>query len=326
MNNRGNILLPLLFVIIAFGILLTSGAMVNKSATDPKETFDETTVSSGSSKQNLQLKNLSFSKKPTPATDSCNHDMSKKADPDKCQCVGAWLINCESQLCKEINYSKSGAGNTMTCKEVDASNWCQIFSKEGDGWYCIGKPVIYLYPQKPTFVDVYVKTEGKVVVSDPLYPEGGWKNVLANPDGTLLYQNEKYRELFYESQSSVLNPPKAGIVISKQELETKLLALIKQLGLTRSDEQLEFLEWWIPRLKALNSPYLFVSILDDDEKKRLDSVEISPKPDTFIDFIAYFKPLSTFEEVTPLVLPSTPKRIGFTAIEWGGVIDTDPTN
>jgi hypothetical protein len=36
---RGNVLIPLLFIVVAFGILLTSGAMVNKSATNPNDSL-----------------------------------------------------------------------------------------------------------------------------------------------------------------------------------------------------------------------------------------------------------------------------------------------
>lgn len=41
--------------------------------------------------------------------------------------------------------------------------------------YCMGKPVIYLYPLVKTLVDVLIHTSGEIIVSDPLYPEGGWK-------------------------------------------------------------------------------------------------------------------------------------------------------
>jgi len=316
---KGNVIVPILFIVVAFGVLLTSGTLYNKSATDSKEEYGQAQTEGGGGKQNIQLKNVSFQPKPTPATDSCNHDMSKKADPDKCQCV-AWLIKCEGGSCKDIDYSKSGIPSGMSCTQVDQSNWCQIFGQDGDGWYCIGKPVIYLYPEKPTSVNVSVETAGNIFISDPLYPTGGWKNVLANPDGTLEYQNKQYRELFYETQSQALNRPKAGIAMNKQNLKTELLAFIAKLGLTRTDEQQEFLDWWIPRLQSIKTDRIFVSVLDRDEKERVDKVSISPKPDTMIEFIAYFAPLADNETVTSLILPEAPKRTGFTAVEWGGVI------
>jgi len=54
----------------------------------------------------------------------------------------------------------------------------------------------------------------------------------------------------------------------------------------------------------------------------VDKVIITPEPDTFIFFLAYFKPLSQPIQVKPLMLPlEPPKRVGFTAVEWGGTID-----
>lgn len=326
---RGNVLVPLLLIVVLFGVLLTSGTLVNKSATDPKEEYGEAEVASGSGKNNLQLKNLTFKAKPTPSTDACNHDMSKKVeDLDACKCV-AWLVYCKDEHCTDLDSSRSSIPGTKdsVCAQFDQNGWCKSdqFAKEGEGWYCIGKPVIYLYPQKPTFVSVKVVTSGDIVVSDPHYPTDGWKNVLANPNGFFTYQNKTYRELFYETESQEVKRPSAGIIISKQNLEQGLREFITRLGLSRQDEQQEFLDWWIPRLQAIPTDRIFVSILEREEKNRLDKVEISPTPDTLIDFIAYFAPYSG-EAITPLVLPPTPQRTGFTAIEWGGVIGPNPTN
>ncbi len=320
---KGNVIVPILFIVVAFGVLLTSGALYNKSATNPKEEYGQAQTEGGTGKQNLQLKNVSFQPKPTPVLSGCVADGGRKIPPD-CKCPDAH-VTCENGKCVKIDYDKSGdAFKNYTCAQWDQTGWCgPVFTPEGDGDYCIGKPVIYLYPERPTYVDVTVKTEGNIVVSDPLYPTGGWKGVLALPDGTLKYQNKKYRELFYESESHSLNRPKTGIIISMKNLELELRSFITQLGLTKADEQQEFLDWWIPRLQSIKTDRLFVSILEKNEKERVDQVLISPKPDTMIEFIVYFAPLSDGETVTPLVLPPTPKRTGFTAIEWGGVIDTD---
>lgn len=129
--------------------------------------------------------------------------------------------------------------------------------------------------------------------------------------------------MFYESKSHALNRPKAGVVMEKKNLKSQLLDFITKLGLSRNDEQQEFLEWWIPRLQNIKTEKFFVSILERDEKERVDAIDINPKPDTFIQFIVYFAPLADGETVIPLILPPTTKRIGFTAIEWGGVIDND---
>jgi hypothetical protein len=314
---KGSILVPVLFIVlVGFAVMLTSGTLVNRSATDPNEQFGEAEVGSESGKQNLQLKTLTFKPKPTPS-DACTADSGKIVDKD-CMCPDAQVI-CKGGKCIDINKAKSGwAFQNFTCASF--GNYACINPPE-DGPRCYGKPVIYLYPTTPTLVDVIVRTEGKIIVSDPLYPQGGWKQVLALPSGDLTYQNKHYNELFYETAVNTVSKPATGLVVATQDLKSDLRNFIQNLGLTRIDEQQEFLDWWIPRLTALHSPYIFVSLVDRDEKNHFDKVEISPKPDTFIDFIVYFKPLDKNETVVPLILPSTPRRIGFTVVEWGGVID-----
>ena len=235
-----------------------------------------------------------------------------------CSCPGDTLIQCSNGKC----VGRTAQGRSSTCSYADHS-FCSSCNKySGDGIYCFAKPVIYLYPLKVTRIDVSIETTGQIVVSDPLYPEGSWKKVEAHPDGTLYYQGKKYRELFYETNVHDFNKPENGIVIKTEELESALGNYITKLGLTKVEERIEFLDWWLPKLRALNSPYILFSVLDSKEKAKTDKVNISPKPDSFIEFIAYFKPLSSPISISPLRLPSIPpERIGFTAVEWGGVID-----
>ncbi len=266
---------------------------------------------------------------PKPKLPECNHNNGRKMNSG-CTCRDE-VITCKDSACVDGTY----LGIHRGCPHIIRGNPLCVppVATEGDGDYCFAKPVVYLYPEKDTLVGVQVKTEGKIVVSNPLYPKGGpaspgkpaspggWKNVLAHPDGTLDYQGEQYQELFYESESTTLNAPKKGIIIRKDELEKKLKEYIALLGLTKADEQREFLDWWIPRLKNLNAPYIFFSVLETEEKDRIDHVDILPKPDTFIQFIAYFKPLSSAQNIEPLEISLAPERKGFTAVEWGGVID-----
>jgi len=188
------------------------------------------------------------------------------------------------------------------------------------GKFCIDKPVIYFYPTEPTIVNVIVQTTGSIVVSNPPYPQDGWEDILANPDGTFQYKNQQYSELFYETSVTNFQKPASGITIPTTQLPDKLSTLLDQLGLVGHEKE-EFLSYWVPRLQALNSPYILFSVLDPSSKAAIDSVDISPKPDTMIDFIAYFKPVATQENGPVLQLPPTPQRKGFVAVEWGGVID-----
>lgn len=257
---------------------------------------------------------------PTKNPNACNHDNGKKMQPG-CSCE-VLIIECRGDTC--ISQRTESHPTKKPC--VDAvKHVCgnPILGNDGDGEYCFGKPVIYLYPEVPTLVNVAIKTTGFVFISDPQIEEGNtWTDVTAHPDGTLFYKGEKYKELFYETKSETLTPPKKGLSIKSEHLKTELLELITKMGLTQKHEQDEFLDWWLPRLEAYDSAYWFVGILDADEKKKHDTVIINPKPDTFIEFIVYFKPLQKPFQGEKFELPSKPPaRDGFTAIEWGGVID-----
>jgi hypothetical protein len=150
--------------------------------------------------------------------------------------------------------------------------------------------------------------------------ENGWDNVLANPDGKLQYKGKQYKELFYESSVNDVKAPKDGLVVRTQDIEKSLTDLTTKLGLTQTERN-ELIEWWVPRIKALNKPYTLVSLIDKSEKERTDKVVINPNPDTRIEFILYFKGLNYGISIPSLNLPPTPQRIGFTAVEWGGTID-----
>ncbi len=160
------------------------------------------------------------------------------------------------------------------------------------------------------------------MVSDPLYPLGGWRNVTAYPDGTLIYQGKKYRELFYESSISEIKAPDKGFLVESLNIEKTLKDLNIKLGLTDFESK-ELTDFWAPRLKALHSPYIFVSLVEKEEKEKIDKLNIHPKPDTLIEILYYFKPADKYFKTKPLMLPQTPKRQGFVAVEWGGTIDPE---
>ncbi|HSW47981.1 MAG TPA: hypothetical protein VLG67_02770 [Candidatus Saccharimonadales bacterium] len=324
-------------VMLGIGLMsisLTNGPFPSKNPviTNPPVTPVEPTVEQG--KENLQLYTFGYTtpaptiapKPTTPPTTSCGYDAIKTAGCGACPDFDA--LACDEPTCSK-GYPKQPLGadpfGKQYCVYIKANDEALYQSKKSDPnclEACIAKPVIYLYPIIPTLVDVAVKVPGRVIISDPLYPEAGWKNVLANPNGSLIYKNQKYKELFYETDVDKVNAPDNGIVIAKADLQQKLTEATSKLGLNKP-EQDEFLEYWVPRLTGLNSPYILFSIIDQSEKERIDHVDITPKPDTFIGFIAYFKPLNSKPiNLKPLILPANPQaRIGFTAVEWGGTID-----
>ncbi|HSW47983.1 MAG TPA: hypothetical protein VLG67_02780 [Candidatus Saccharimonadales bacterium] len=323
-----------LLIMLGIGLMsisLINGPFPSKNPviTNPPVTPVEPTLEQG--KTNLQLYTFGYTTpaptptptpNPTPTptlppTQSCGpNDDNGIPVPANCKCDAypdTIAINCKNGIAYHDDGSPLGPQYDSYCGGSNAPN---------DGRYCIAKPVIYLYPTVPTIVSVKVESAGKIVVSDPLYPSGGWKNILAFPTGDLYYQSKRYTELFYESEVTEYKKPKVGIIIKSSELSNKLDTIIDQLGLIDKEKQ-EFIEFWVPRLQAQKSPYIFFSILEKQEKERLDKVIISPQPDTKIEFIAYFKPINSISNYDGnLKLPAKPERKGFVSVEWGGSLDT----
>jgi len=253
----------------------------------------------------------------------CEHDNGQKIG-DNCTCSHTVII-CENYKCKGIDSEKSNPEkNPLGCESADSFGLCDLGFSEGDGSYCVAKPIVYLYPEKPTFIDVQVISTGQVVISDPLYPTDGWKQVLAYPNGDLSYQGKQYRELFYETDVDDFQKPTNGINISKENIEPELKRILTRLGLNEF-ERSEFMDFWVPILKNQDKPYIQFSLITGKAKAEIDTVIIEPKPDTSIEILAYFKPLDTPFQGSTLILPENPPvRAGFTAVEWGGIIDDKP--
>ncbi len=180
-----------------------------------------------------------------------------------------------------------------------------------------GKPVIYLYPEKTTRVQVNVAPQGGLTYSDPAYGNG-W-HVIADPNGSLteVSSGKTYPYLFWEGRGGLYQTPKRGFVVAKAEVETTLREKLGILGLN-AKETADFLEFWLPRMQA--KPYYFITFLGTSQMNVLAPLTISPRPDTVFRILMDFTPLDAPITVETLPLGKTPERKGFTVVEWGGVI------
>jgi hypothetical protein len=144
----------------------------------------------------------------------------------------------------------------------------------------------------------------------------GW-NVSVEPNGII---DNLYGYLFYETEisASEVSVPFRGFLVNYEDLGEFFERILPAAGL-QGKEITDFKEWWLGgRLK--HAKYYFVRLLD---RKTIDDIEpmtISPKPDTLIRIRFVFTPLNEkIETVEPLI--ETPQRQGFTAVEWGGLIE-----
>lgn len=188
-------------------------------------------------------------------------------------------------------------------------------------WSLHCKPAIYLNPTKPTQFNVKVNTKGFLTYTDPVYPAGGWQGT-AFPDGKIEVSGKNYPYLYYESKipDSLIDIPPGGLVSEYQKLSDAFDYLLPKLGLDQK-QILDFKDYWQKALPY--SPYYQVGVMEQSEIDKLEPLDIYPKPDTSIRVRLYFKALDQKPDLIKLPEITTPVRIGYTMVEWGGMIKLD---
>lgn len=177
------------------------------------------------------------------------------------------------------------------------------------------KPIIYLYPTEETEVAVKLGYEKLITVSYPKY-EGAWK-VLARPDGSLtdLDTGRNLYALYYESISPIdYQIEKEGFVVRGEDSIEFLEEKLSVLGLTDREAE-EFIVYWLPKLEA--NPYNYIRFATTKEIESTMPLDIQPAPDSTIRVLMGYQGLEQPIAVEEQKL-ETPKRDGFTAVEWGG--------
>lgn len=243
------------------------------------------------------------------------------------------LSSDNALLLKEFNedYAKGENLDESNLKNLSVADFQKnhglIVVKNGFGEYAVylrdglffgggcAKPVIYLYPQHIQNVNVAVGADVKI--SDPHYPAGGWRNVLALPDSRLFYQGKGYGSLFWEGNGFGEYPiVRTGTVVESSQAVSTIRTQLAAQGFN-DKETADFLAYWQPKLP--NTPYVRLTWLTTDQMNTLAPLTISPRPQTVIRTFLQFNGLDQ-----PIALPAqhftAPARNGFTATEWGGLL------
>jgi hypothetical protein len=202
-----------------------------------------------------------------------------------------------------------------------SSNPTQIVN----GWGVHCKPAVYLYPQTKQLINVQVFPKGELIHTDPPYQPGkGW-TVNANPTGALFTMNDQpitNNYLYYESKlfDSEIQKPQKGWVIRPNELENLLNRILPQLGLNQKEQQ-DFMDYWLTKLP--DSPYYFVGLIEKPQRDYLETLKVTPAPETSIRFSLFFEMLDSPKVVEEPTI-NTPERKGYTLVDWGGLIKLHP--
>ncbi len=180
------------------------------------------------------------------------------------------------------------------------------------------KPVIYLYPEKETKVNVKLDFNGKLDSTYPLYPKEGW-TVTAKPDGTLIdADGRSYRYLFWEGTANVDWKQDSGFLVKAEDAQAFLEKSLTALGLNQL-EQNDFITYWLPKLQENEQSFVTFAAEQYTDAAKLT---VTPKPDSVLRVQMLMckadrNNISYFEKLPQQKLPSF-ERKGFTLVEWGG--------
>ncbi len=280
-----------------------------------------------------------------------NHPLYKQEFDDKIDSIINDKFSKDTlETFKEINNNQS----PPTYDEYIHKNPLILFKDYWGRWVVLGeydyrlaggcgKPVIYLYPTKPTKVSVKFLTPIKFDLTIPNYHEG-W-NVLAHPDGTLAdlqpqftdcnsidsnkfgseYAkgaciNNTYPYLYWTGQSTEKLYPEItkGWIVERTNLSNFMNQTLDIIGFN-STEKSDFLSYWLPKMLSHNAPYFQVSFLQNPEMDEIAPMKVIPTPDHYYRYFLDYLPINSKppgkiepESLTKIV------RHGFTLVEWGG--------
>jgi hypothetical protein len=178
----------------------------------------------------------------------------------------------------------------------------------------MGKPVIYLYPEKTQKVSVNVEPNDGISISDPELGDG-WE-VIATPDSKIYNfgDGKVYPYLFWEGWASDFETPEEGFVVEEREVASFFDQKLRTLGLNKK-ETADFKEFWVPYLSG--DDYYFITFIDQAAFDKYAPLTVTPEPDSvirvFFDYKVLEEPIKVVEQQF-----ETPERNGFTLVEWGG--------
>lgn len=176
------------------------------------------------------------------------------------------------------------------------------------------KPVIYLYPQTETLINVKLDYDGELTCTYPLYDEEtGW-HVTARPDGALTDDSGKeYNYLYWEGKDDAEYDFSEGFCVAGADTAAFLEDALEKLGLTRKEAN-EFIVYWLPQMEE--NPYNIIAFQSGAYTEGAE-LQIEPAPDTLIRVFMAWKAAEGPQKIKPQALTS-PERLGFTVVEWGG--------
>lgn len=180
------------------------------------------------------------------------------------------------------------------------------------------KPVIYLYPEQETKVNVQLSFNGTLTSTYPTLPSEGW-TVTAQPDGTLTdEEGRSYRYLFWEGVANVDWKQDSGFLVKAEDAREFLEESLTQLGLNEL-EQNDFITYWLPKLEKNGESFVTFAAEQYTDNAVLT---VTPQPDSVLRVQMLISKVddsnrAAFQKLPEQELPRF-EREGFVLVEWGG--------
>lgn len=181
----------------------------------------------------------------------------------------------------------------------------------------VRKPVIYLYPETETAVQVTIDPVGELFFTYPRY-NNGW-DVIAKPDGSLDVEGQTIDYLFWEAKMDLnVKVNETQVVLSKWAAEDHIASVLDRFGLT-DNEKADFLTYWIPEILQYEKENIQLQFMFNNDCSAFGDLNVSPAPDKIGRIYLLWSPTDEIasEENSLQNIPSM-DRTGFTVIEWGG--------
>lgn len=192
----------------------------------------------------------------------------------------------------------------------------QVRLDRSDDMQMVDKPVIYLYPEVKTEVEVKLDIVGTPTFYYPAYTDS-WR-FTALPSGDLIFGDNTYNYLFWESAQRISFTPSertSGFNVKGSEVVDFLEEKLTLFGFN-SKEKADFITFWGPRLaqNALN----FVRFeYGEDCCDKYAKLVITPEPTTINRlYMSWMAISSVIELEEQVIFPFN--RNGFNVLEWGG--------
>ena len=180
------------------------------------------------------------------------------------------------------------------------------------------KPVIYLYPEQETKVNVQLTFNGTLTSTYPTLPPEGW-SVTAQPGGTLTdEEGRSYRYLFWEGVANVDWKQDSGFLVKAEDAREFLEQSLTQLGLNEL-EQNDFITYWLPKLEKNGESFVTFAAEQYTDNAVLT---VTPQPDSVLRVQMLISKVddsnrAAFQKLPEQELPRF-EREGFVLVEWGG--------